>query len=214
MGGACKHAPYCCYSGLPRCDKRRPEIYCPIMSINLRAIIIVPAIILTLCGTFAAIGCLLDYILGFPARLDLHWAARAGGFVVLGIGFGIMGWLARYRRPIDVLVSTYVTIQKSVRKTPPAEPAGRTEPLVVRGPQKYVRNPMYFAVFAMVVGWWLVFDYTFILWLALFLLLWFNLVVIRFEEAELKALYGQPYIDYMAAVPRFFPRPWRKSYRP
>jgi protein-S-isoprenylcysteine O-methyltransferase Ste14 len=35
--------------------------------------------------------------------------------------------------------------------------------------------------------------------------LWFNLVVIRFEEKELKALYREEYETYAKSVPRFFP---------
>jgi protein-S-isoprenylcysteine O-methyltransferase Ste14 len=175
------------------------------MSTQLQAVLVVPLIILALCAAFAAIGCLLDYVLGIPARLQMPWAVRASGLVVLGIGFALLGWLAKYRKPLDVLVSTYVTIHKSIRKTAEEEPAGRSEPLVLRGPQRHVRHPMYFAVFVMVCGWWLVIDYTFIMWMAVFFYLWFNFVVIRFEEAELMALYGQEYVEYVKAVPRFFP---------
>jgi protein-S-isoprenylcysteine O-methyltransferase Ste14 len=68
---------------------------------------------------------------------------------------------------------------------------------------------MYFAVVVLIAGWWLVLDYTLILLTALCFFLWFNLVVIRFEEAELTALYGDQYAAYVKAVPRSFP-----SFRP
>jgi protein-S-isoprenylcysteine O-methyltransferase Ste14 len=64
---------------------------------------------------------------------------------------------------------------------------------------------MYFAVVVMVLGWWLVLDYTFVLILAVLLALWFNLVVIRFEEQELRAIFGQQYEAYAKSVPRFIP---------
>ena len=64
---------------------------------------------------------------------------------------------------------------------------------------------MYFAVVAMLLGWWLLLDYTVLLFVALFFLLWFTLVVIRFEERELKALFGEPYEAYARAVPKIFP---------
>jgi protein-S-isoprenylcysteine O-methyltransferase Ste14 len=64
---------------------------------------------------------------------------------------------------------------------------------------------LYFAVVIILLGWWLVLDYTFLLFMATFFFLWFNLVVIRFEERELKALYPEEYETYANTVPRFFP---------
>ena len=57
----------------------------------------------------------------------------------------------------------------------------------------------------LLLGWWLVLDYTFLLFTALLFFLWFNIVVIRFEEKELKALYREEYETYAKSVPRFFP---------
>ena len=116
-----------------------------------------------------------------------------------------MGWIWTYRRPGDILVSTYVTMQKAVRRAAPQEPSARTEPLVLDGPQRHVRHPMYFAVVVIWLGWWLLLDYTPILWMVFLFFLWFNLVVIRFEERELLALYPEQYTAYIRAVPRFFP---------
>jgi protein-S-isoprenylcysteine O-methyltransferase Ste14 len=117
----------------------------------------------------------------------------------------MMGWIWRYRKPDEILVSTYVSMQKAVRRTPPEEPAARTEPPVLEGPHRHVRNPMYFAVVVLWAGWWLVLDYTLILWIAVLFFLWFNLVVIRWEERELLALYPEQYAAYAKRVPRFFP---------
>jgi protein-S-isoprenylcysteine O-methyltransferase Ste14 len=167
--------------------------------------LVVPSIVVCLGATFGTIGYLLDSVLGVPARFHLPWAVRFGGAAVLGVGLGIMSWLWKYRKPGDILVSTYVTIRKSVCRMASEKPAGRTEPLVLQGPQRYVRHPMYFAVVVMLLGWWLLLDYTFILPMAFCFLLWFNLVVIPFEEAELMALYGEQYAAYMKAVPKFFP---------
>ena len=64
---------------------------------------------------------------------------------------------------------------------------------------------MYFAVVVLLLGWWLLVDYTFLLFMTFFFFLWFNLVVIRFEEQELKVLYPEEYAAYAKAVPRFFP---------
>ncbi len=175
------------------------------MSAKWRAAFVVPTMIIALGATFGSIGYLLDRLLGVPARLEMPWAVRCGGVVLLGLGLAILAWISKYRKPGDVLVSTYVTICKSVTKKPPQDAGGRSEALVLQGPQRYVRHPMYFAVVVLLVGWWLVLDYTLILPMALLFFLWFNLVVIRFEEAELLALYGDQYAAYIKAVPKFFP---------
>ena len=175
------------------------------MSARWRAMFVVPLIVLALGAAFGAVGYLLEITLGIPHRFEMPWAVRSGGVAVLGLGLGILGWLWKYRKPGDVLVSTYVTMRKAVCRTPSEEGVARTEPLVLEGPQRHVRHPMYFAVVVLLLGWWLVFDHTFILWMAFFFFLWFNLVVIRFEEAELTALYGQRYAAYVKAVPKFVP---------
>jgi protein-S-isoprenylcysteine O-methyltransferase Ste14 len=175
------------------------------VGIKLQAILTVPPFIATLVCAFGAAGYFLGNALGMPARFDMPLAIRAGGIGVLAAGFAMMGWIWKYRKPMDVLVSTYITIHKAVRRTPPQETAGRTEPLVLQGPQRHVRHPMYFAVVLIWLGWWLVLDYTFLLWMTFFFYLWFNLVVIPAEERELRALYGQQYEAYAKAVPRFFP---------
>ena len=71
---------------------------------------------------------------------------------------------------------------------------------------------MYFAVVVLLLGWWLTLDFTFLLFMAFFFFLWFNLVVIRFEEKELRSLYGDEYEAYAQAVPRFFPS-WKRRWR-
>ena len=53
---------------------------------------------------------------------------------------------------------------------------------------------------------------TFLLFMAIFFFLWFNLVVIRFEEQELRALFGEEYEAYASAVPRIVPS-WKARWR-
>jgi protein-S-isoprenylcysteine O-methyltransferase Ste14 len=175
------------------------------MGLKLWAFFVVPLIICTLGTAFGLLGYFLGYVFGIPQRFHLPIAMRGLGAIVLGIGFALLGWIFRYRKPGAVLVSTYVTMCKSIRRTPPQEKSARSEPLVLQGPQRYVRHPMYLADVLLFLGWWLVLDYTLILFLAFFFFLWFNLVVIPFEEQELKALYGKEYEAYARSVPRFFP---------
>ena len=182
------------------------------MAVRLQAILIVPLAICTLASAFGFLGYFLGNALGMPNRFQMPLVVRIGGVGVLGLGLLMMGWIWKYRRPMDVLVSTYITMRKCIRRAPPQDMGGRTEPLVLQGPQRHVRHPMYFAVVVLWLGWWLVFDYTFLLFMAIFFFLWFNLVVIPFEERELKALYGKEYEAYVKAVPRFFPS-WKRRWR-
>jgi hypothetical protein len=196
------------------------------MGTNRQALIVVPLIIGSLCCAFGVLGYLLQSVLGIPDRFHMPVALRAAGVAVLALGFTIMGWLFKYRSPFEILTSTYITMRKSIdirkaggirkagettlpeesaRMTPPGEQASRTEPLILEGPQRHVRHPMYFAVVALILGWWLLFDYTFILFMAVFFFFWFTLVVIRFEEAELRAIFGEQYEAYARAVPKFLP---------
>jgi protein-S-isoprenylcysteine O-methyltransferase Ste14 len=180
------------------------------MSTKQRAFVVVPLFIVALATVFGLVGYFLGNVLGIPTRFSIPILLRALGVVVLGLGFAMLVWISRYRKPADVVVSTYVTICKTIRRTPQEDKSARTEPLVLEGPQRHVRHPMYFAVVVLIFGWWLVLDYTFILFMTFFFFLWFNLVVIRFEERELRALYGQQYEAYAKAVPKFFPSPTRR----
>ena len=111
------------------------------------------------------------------------------------------GWLFRHRSPAKMIVSTYVTLSKLFRRTPVAEPAGRTEPLVLAGPQRYVRHPLYFGVIIIVLGFALLSTYAFVLIATVIILLWFRFVMIPFEERELCALFGDQYRKYMHETP-------------
>jgi protein-S-isoprenylcysteine O-methyltransferase Ste14 len=175
------------------------------MNIKQQAIIAVPVVVILLNTIFGVVGYFIGEALGIPNRLALPVIVRIFGAVVLAFGFIGMGWLFRYRKPVEVLISTYETMQKAFRRKPPTNTSPRTEPLIVQGPQRYVRHPMYFAVVVLLFGWWLVLDYTFIVFMAFFAFLWFNLVVIRFEEYELRALFGKEYEIYAKRVPKFVP---------
>ena len=175
------------------------------MSPRQQALIVVPLIISVLAGAFGVLGYFIGIAFGVPSRLCLPPALRGVGVVVLALGFLFMGWVFHYRKPAEILLSTYVTMRKFIRRTRPGDASARTEPLVLQGPQRHVRHPLYFADVVLLLGWWLVLDYTFLLFMAFLFFLWFNLVVIRFEEKELRALYGEQYETYAKTVPRFFP---------
>ena len=83
--------------------------------------------------------------------------------------------------------------------------------LVVTGLYRYVRNPIYVAVVAIVLGQavllgdWGLIVYGALLWLA------FHLFVVAYEEPTLEQTFGGEYEAFRANVPRWIPRmtPWR-----
>jgi len=171
-----------------------------------KAIIVVPFAVLVIIVTTFTLAYLVTIWLRIPEEFGFPYSVRFIGLLLLLSGFVLLGWLFRYRRPVDILTSTYVTFSKAAgRRASLEERASRTEPLVIKGPYRYVRHPLYSDVVLLLLGWWLLFDYTFLLISTLLLLLWFSCVVTQFEERELKALFGNDYQEYARRVPRIIP---------
>lgn len=77
--------------------------------------------------------------------------------------------------------------------------------LVVEGPYRYVRNPMYVGV-ALVIGGWAVWFWSDdVLWFLGVWLLFVQLFVLFYEEPTLKRLFGDSYERYCTAVRRWVP---------
>lgn len=90
-------------------------------------------------------------------------------------------------------------------------PVAPTKNLVVTGLFRYVRNPIYVAVVAIILGQAMLFgDWGLVPWGAL-LWLGFHLFVLAYEEPTLQHAFGAEYEAYRANVPRWIPRvtPWR-----
>ncbi len=163
-----------------------------------------PTIVLIIVALFAA-SFVVSALLGLPLSLGLPLAVRVVGGTVVLAGLAVTSWVFRYRSPADMVVSTYVTFMKLFKRAPIAEFSVRTEPLVVSGPQRYVRHPLYFGVMVIVLGGALLGGYTFVFIAAAVVLLWFRFFMIPFEERELRALFGEQYTKYMDDVPMLVP---------
>jgi protein-S-isoprenylcysteine O-methyltransferase Ste14 len=89
-------------------------------------------------------------------------------------------------------------------------PVAPTQKLVVTGLYRYVRNPMYVSVLAVIVGQGLLLgDWRLIVYGALFWLAC-HLFVLAYEEPTLQQSFGPEYEAFRANVPRWIPRltPW------
>ncbi len=178
-------------------------------SIGKAAVVVFPAIAL-IVGALFAFSYLASSALGLPPSLNFPWVVRGAGLALVIAGLALAGWVFAYRSPAAMALSTYFTFVKLFRRLPLAEPSGRKEPLIIAGPQKYVRSPLYLGVIVMTFGWGLFGSCTFVLVAAALLLLWFRAVLIPFEERELRALFGEQYREYAERVPMLFPFTKRK----
>jgi protein-S-isoprenylcysteine O-methyltransferase Ste14 len=85
-------------------------------------------------------------------------------------------------------------------------PVAPTENLVVGGLYRYVRNPMYVAVAATIVGQALALGQAVLLPYAALFILTVYAFVRTYEEPVLRDRYGAQYEAYRRAVPGWFPR--------
>lgn len=107
--------------------------------------------------------------------------------------------------------SLYHIVMRGQGTLAPWDPPRR---LVVRGPYRFVRNPMISGVLFMLFGEALALESSaHVGWAAAFLLL--NLIYIPLlEEPQLEARFGDDYRRYRRHVPRFLPRlrPWNPDH--
>lgn len=170
-----------------------------------RAFILVPVIVVTLLATFFILSYLVTIVVRIPFSFGFPLPIRVLGLLVLAAGALFYAWLFRYRPPRQILVSTYVTFSKLGTRTPLEALSGRTEPLIIEGPYRFVRHPIYFDVVLLIFGWWLLLDYSSLLVAAVMLFAWFHFVVAPFEEKELRAIFREQYEQYAKQVPRLIP---------
>jgi protein-S-isoprenylcysteine O-methyltransferase Ste14 len=90
-------------------------------------------------------------------------------------------------------------------------PVFPTKHLVISGLYRYVRNPMYLAVAAVILGQGLLFGDVRVLEYGLLVCLGFHLFVLFYEEPTLRSSFGIEYESFCANVGRWIPRlsPWQ-----
>lgn len=140
------------------------------------------------------------FVLVFLPARALLWAgvvqpATIGALQVTGIAVGAVGALVAAS-----CVGAFIVIG---RGTPaPFDPPRR---LVVAGPYRYVRNPMYLgAAFALGGASAFYASWVLVTFGAVFIAV-AHLFVIAYEEPTLRATFGADYADYCARVRRWLP---------
>ncbi|MEG8142293.1 isoprenylcysteine carboxylmethyltransferase family protein [Xanthomonas hortorum pv. gardneri] len=121
-----------------------------------------------------------------PAPPLLAWIELAGGGIAgLGLALAVSCFILFARQRTTIM------------------PSGHPSRLVLDGPYRFTRNPMYLALVLSYIGLWLQLG---LLWaVALLPLPWLalQLYVIPFEEARLRSEFGRHYSAYCARVRRW-----------
>jgi protein-S-isoprenylcysteine O-methyltransferase Ste14 len=143
-----------------------------------------------------AIGVVPYLLSGWVVRPALFSGARAVGVLLFPLA-------------LLVFVNFNLRFVREGRGTP--APIAPTQRLVVGGPFRYVRNPGYLSALSMILGQGLFFGNVAVLIYAAVLALGFHLFVLLYEEPTLRRQFGGEYEDYCRRVPRWIPRPPRRT---
>jgi protein-S-isoprenylcysteine O-methyltransferase Ste14 len=122
------------------------------------------------------------------------------------LGFSTFRWLGTLLivAGLPVLLDSFARFAWKGLGTP--APVFPTRHLVVSGLYRYVRNPMYLAVAAVIFGQGLLFgdlrvlEYGILVWIA------FHLFVLFYEEPVLRRSFGAEYESFCTHVSRWVPR--------
>jgi protein-S-isoprenylcysteine O-methyltransferase Ste14 len=138
------------------------------------------------------------WLTGWRLRQPLaHWAPlRVVGILLVAAGAA-------------VLVQSFTRFVVEGLGTP--APVAPTAHLVVGGLYRYVRNPMYVAVVAVIAGQALLLWQPVLVPYAAMVAAAFVLFVLGYEQPTLRRQFGSSYEAYRRAVPAWWPRlrPWR-----
>lgn len=127
----------------------------------------------------------------------------AGPATIATSGWRLSGWL-----PVALGAALYLwcgwNFAMRGRGTPgPWDPPRK---LVVSGPYRWLRNPMYVAVGLVVQGQAILYGSAAVAWLGPIFWLCTHLFVVFYEEPTLRKLFGADYEAYCRSVPRWIPR--------
>jgi protein-S-isoprenylcysteine O-methyltransferase Ste14 len=161
----------------------------------------------------AVLGSLLFFLIGPGLETGIGPWLLTGGFetgdgLPESAALRVVGWVL-IAGGLGVLVHAYVRFALEGTGTP--SPLAPPRDLVITGAYRFVRNPMYVATAAVIVGEALVLRQAILLLAAALYVAAMAFLNHRFEEPLLRQRFGPAYDDYRAAVPAWRPRlsPWR-----
>ena len=132
-----------------------------------------------------------------PPAMAGHAALRYGSLLPFGVGIAIYAWC--------------VWDFASFGRGTPA-PIDAPKHLVVRGLYQVVRNPMYVGVLSVILGWATCYASLAILGYGGGIWLMFHLVIVLYEEPNLRRSFGDEFEAYRARVHRWRPRRTPRSH--
>jgi protein-S-isoprenylcysteine O-methyltransferase Ste14 len=141
-------------------------------------------------------------ITGWRMAWDGGWSSPIALAAVIAVAAGIL-----------VLLDAFVRFARADGTPAPPMP---TQHLVVAGPYRFVRNPMYVAVLTIILGQALLFRSIGALVYAGLVLAMVSLFVRGYEEPTLEEEYGEEYREFKRHVRAWLPRvrPWRQPTQP
>jgi protein-S-isoprenylcysteine O-methyltransferase Ste14 len=140
---------------------------------------------------------------GFWTMVMPYWMLPRGARPDLQ-GAGAAGWLFIAGGIALYLACAFWGFALRGKGTPaPVDPPKK---LVVEGPYRVVRNPMYWSVVSVLLGEALIFHSLALAELAAALFAGANLFVLFYEEPVLRRKFGREYEEYCRRVPRWLPR--------
>jgi protein-S-isoprenylcysteine O-methyltransferase Ste14 len=144
-------------------------------------------------------------IAGLVPWLLTRWRAHDWSVPVRGVGGAMLV------AGLAVLLPAFIRFAVQGVGTP--APVAPTQHLVVGGAYRYVRNPMYLAVAALIVGQALLLGQAVLLLYAIVFVAAVTAFVRGYEEPTLTLQFGEQYELYQRHVPRWRPRsrPWRQT---
>ena len=120
-----------------------------------------------------------------------------------------LGWIVVAIGAVIGLPCVWEFAWRGLGTPAPFDPPRR---LVISGPYRFVRNPMYVGMGIALIGEAIVFPYITWLMLALVVSLWavVSVFIIEYEEPTLRRMFGADYEAYFREVHRWIPRlrPW------
>lgn len=123
----------------------------------------------------------------WPVGLGEHWALRLAGLLALLFAVSLVGSAVFNFR----------------RKGTSENPHTPSTALVLDGPYRLTRNPMYLSMVLILIGLGLLLDSIWLLLAAPLDAILLTVLVIRYEEIYLEQKFGQDYIDFKSSVRRW-----------